>query len=485
MGLTHLPPELLETVVKLSIPESFESVAVTCKRIYSICVPFIKHYNTLRSRFHHFTYYDSSPASPTIMSASTLIKRIAVEPVIARYIRHADFRLDSPRRCLLPPNFSADPDCREDVLRLFANSTYLKQAGLDWKEYLDRIEEHFKPRNFYDKVPHYSQHAAVFLLTLLPNVESLVLPWFWMSLDATDKLIDSVIYESKQPHSFHNRPSLAQVIRVDPYCSSVPQEHFDLNLASPFLALPHIQQFCGPSCVAVDYPDYISPKVPGYRFGETLESVSLTSSCVDGASITRFLANAKRLKSFKYEHSTKSVAPQDWDVCRFISAIECQVGNHLTELSIPLRESSECTSLGKISFRGFSCLRQLEFPLQIVIYNLKAIADQGSTNDESQADNDALFLGDLIPASVSILALFSNGADNHDKALDVVFKDFAAKKETTLPNLKEIYLMCPDDGDVAYKDRCTMLLAEIPKTGVMVYLTSTQPSREMTWIGEP
>ena len=265
----------------------------------------------------------------------------------------------------------------------------------------------------------------------------------------------------------------------------MPQDYFDLNLASPFLALPHIRHFCGPSCVAVDYPDHIPPKVPGYRFGETLESVSLTSSCVDGASFTRFFANAKRLKSFRYEHSAKSVAPQDWDLCRFIAAIERQVGSHLTELSISLRESSECTPLGKISFRGFSCLRQLEFPLEIVTCNLKTIADQGLTNDQLQADSDALFLGDLIPASVFILSLLSHDADNHKKTLDVIFKDFAAKKEITLPNLKEIYLMCPYDAGIAYKDRCNILLAEIPKTGVTFQLSSTRPLSDMTWIGGP
>ena len=85
MTFAHLPSELLEIIIQLSLPEGFESLSVTCKRVHAACVPFIQRHNALRSRFRHFTYYDSSPRTPlTIMSAITLIKRIAVEPAIAR-----------------------------------------------------------------------------------------------------------------------------------------------------------------------------------------------------------------------------------------------------------------------------------------------------------------------------------------------------------------------------------------------------------------
>ena len=483
MALTRLPPELLEPIIKLSIPESFDSLTVTCKKIYMICAPFIQEYNALRSRFRNFAYHDSSPASPTIMSASTLIKRIAVEPIAARYIRHADFRHDSPRRHLLPPNFLADSDCREDVIRLVADSPYLKQAGLGWKEYLDWIEEAFNPRSSYDGIPQYSQYAAAFLLTLLPNVESLILPRYWESLGATNRLIDSVIYGSRQASSFHNSPSLAQVVSSSLCCSSGPREYFDLNLASPFLALPHIRHFNGRSCVAMDSLKNIPSKAPGYRFGETLESITLTSSWVDTAGMTRLLSNAKRLKSFRYEHSTKSVGRQYWDVGEFIAAIERQVGTHLTELSVSLGDTLHGTPPCKISFRGFPCLRQLEFPLEVVMCNLPLIATQGSLNDRLEADSDTLLLGDLVPASVSILSFLSNGWDSYKEALDVIIRDFAAKKGTTLPNLKETFLMCPNRMGVAFKNHYAKLLAGAPRTGVKLHLRSTQPLDDMTWMG--
>lgn len=235
MALTRLPNELIESIITHVLPKGFESLAVTCRRIYALCVPSIKRHDALRSRFHHFTYHENPrDPSPTIATAGDLIKRIAIEPVVARYVRYADFKLDSPRSHIILCGFVRDADCLHDVIRLFAESPYLEQAGL---------EEELNV-NVY-RNPRYSQHAAAFLLTLLPNVDRLILPQFWKPLDATDRLIDAVVRKAKQSHSLFDRPSLAQVTRFEPYVSLVPQDRFDLGWARPFLALPRLRSFQG------------------------------------------------------------------------------------------------------------------------------------------------------------------------------------------------------------------------------------------------
>ncbi len=493
MALTRLPTELLEIIITHVLPEGFESVAVSCRKIYALCIPFIQHHNALRSRFHHFTYHkDQFDPSPAIVTAGELLRRIAVEPVVARYIRYADFKSDSPRSYIIPLGLIGDAhwredDCREDVIRLFATSPYLEQAGLDWKEYLDKIEEE-------RSVNRYSQHAAAFLLTLLPNVERLILPRYWKPLDATDKLIDAVVHKAKQSHSFSDRPSLAQITRFEPYVSLVPQDRFDLGWARPFLALPRIRSFRGPSCVLMDDNDKdIVPRDPHCGFGETLESISFVACCVDEVGIANFLKDTKRLKTLKYSHSTKyNVSPQHWSICKFMEAIERQVGSHLVELSVSIREPFGSLAPGKVSMRGFACLRQLEFPLEIVMCNITAAACQVSTpnktlvegSSDHELDCGALFIGDLVPASVSILSLISRGTDHHDKALDAMFRDFPARKETTLPALKEIHLICPSGADDAYKDHCTRLLAETQEAGVVLLLEPSPHSGSLTWGGE-
>ena len=497
MALTRLPTELLDIIITHVLPEGFESLAVTCRAIYASCIPFLQRHNALRSRFHHFTYDDyRKDPSPTFLTAADLIRRIAVEPVVARYIRYADFSRDSPHGYIIDRGFVAAADRRDDVIRLFASCPYLEQAGLDWKEYLHEIEEGLD----YDEVRRrrlrsyslrcYSQHAAAFLLTLLPNVERLILPQCWKPLDATNKLIIAVVHKTKQVHSLCDRPSLARITEFEPSTSILSHDRFDLGWASPFLALPRIRSFRGPSCVIMDdNHKSIVPKDPHYGFGETLESVSLVACCMDEVGIGDFLKDTKRLKSLRYSHSVKwDLSSQCWDICKFVAAIERQVGSHLVELSVSVGKLYGSIAPGKASMRGFPCLRQLEFPLEIVMCNVTAAACQDSTPNDTlvagssdhKSDRVALLIGDLVPASVSVLSLISHGTDHHDKALDVMFRDFAARKEITLPALTDIHLICPDGADDAYKDHCTRLLVETQKAGVVLHLWPWEQSGALT-----
>lgn len=96
MALTRLPNEVLEQVITHTIPEGFQSVALICRKIYTLCIPHISYHNTLRSHFQRFTYFEKmNDPSFTIRTAFNLIARIAIEPVIARYILNADFKIDS------------------------------------------------------------------------------------------------------------------------------------------------------------------------------------------------------------------------------------------------------------------------------------------------------------------------------------------------------------------------------------------------------
>ncbi|KAK0515059.1 hypothetical protein JMJ35_002438 [Cladonia borealis] len=73
--------------------------------------------------------------------------------------------------------------------------------------------------------------------------------------------------------------------------------------------------------------------------------------------------------------------------------------------------------------------------------------------------------------------------DYHDEGLDIC-RDLAAQKETTLPALKEIHLICLNGVDEADKDHCTSLLAETEKEGVILHLEPRPHSGALTWEGE-
>lgn len=132
MTFVHLPAELLAQIALHTIPEGFESLALTCHKFYTICTPFVQDYTTLRTRFRNFDYYENtSDPINTIRTAFDVITRIAIEPVVARYIRHADFTKDSYFTRGRPRYLLADVHCGGAVLRLLTNSPYLKAAGLD------------------------------------------------------------------------------------------------------------------------------------------------------------------------------------------------------------------------------------------------------------------------------------------------------------------------------------------------------------------
>ena len=487
----QLPNELLVKIVMHVLPEGFESVALTCRRIYALCTPFIEHHNTLRAQFRTFNYFPKQNHPDFVIGTGfDLLTRIAVEPTVARYIREADFHRDGIFR---PCELVADAQPDGPVGRLLAQSPYLKQAGLDWQQYFAKIKEE---EGLFGR---WSPHAAAFLLTLLPNVEKLTLPQRLKSLESTDKLINAIVRKARRPSSLpYDRPSLARCTTFGPAPSFHHSSKFDLDRAKPFLALPCVRNFSGWSCVAIKDKGGMSSLAQNWScdFGQTLEVVYFPGCYIDHVAIADFLKHTPRLRSLTYSHMSKSDPegpPLDWDICKFVTAIEREAGGHLMQLSITIAELRGSVLPGSASLRGFKRLQTLEFPLELAVCNITAaVACQlakakkpmsgGSTDHEAPKApygdyaHKSSFTGDLVPASVSQLSLTSSGTDEHAKALDVMFRDFAAEKDAWLPALQEIHVTCPARADEAYSAQCARLRAEMEELGVVCHLNEYESS---------
>ena len=132
MALIRLPAELLDMIIMHAIPEGFESMATSCKKLHAHCIPFMKQHNAFRSRFHHFAYFKPiGDLTPTTGTAFDIITRIADEPWIARYVRYADFRRDGLHRYAFYGQWLKDVPGSEAIRKLCAASPYFGQAGLD------------------------------------------------------------------------------------------------------------------------------------------------------------------------------------------------------------------------------------------------------------------------------------------------------------------------------------------------------------------
>ncbi|KAL9115728.1 MAG: hypothetical protein Q9227_000096 [Pyrenula ochraceoflavens] len=466
LALDSLPTEILDMIIPDTLPEGFESLALTCKTVYGLCLPFIEHHKHFKSEFETFKYGKTrkDPSSPFIKTAFDLIGHVAKEPLAARYIRVADFIDDGLFSREEPSHHVPDVD-RDRITSLFASSPYLVEAGLDWREYYALSE---KDQQFF----RYSQHAATFLLTLLPNVKNFSMPRFWKSTDKTEKLLRVVIQKARQSPSLASPPSLAQVTRLQSYS----ERQSELTKAIPFLALPLVRSYCDFCSVAVGETSSAAlsfPMIPYHLYGETLRVAHFGSSFINEESIIAFLKHTTRLRTLTYSHRHSN--PYKWDIGKFVAAVEREVGSHLEEFSVSASKLQRDTStVGCVSMRGFHHLRKLEFPLSIVMHNMKndlaQLANSNERSMDSKLGQSKVLIGDLVPPSVSHLVLTSSGTNYDAYLLEVMFRDFAATKSHQLPALREIYLSCPESpsADKKYKTECAKLVAETGAAGVLL-----------------
>lgn len=430
-ALTSLPTELLDKIILHSLAEGFEGLALTCRKLYNLCKPSVKRHNQLRTRFREFTYNkypNNGLLSVHNPPAVDLIQEIAHDPFVARYIRHADFAYDTWPPQARPVQLLLDLDLGGPVVALFAESPYLREAGLDWREHYSLIQEDL------NRPSYYSQHAAAFLLTLLPNITSLKLPCLWRPCEMADKLIHATVRRAvnrpSSSSSLWDRPSLARVTEFEPYSERGPSGHgFDLADAVPFLALPKLRSFRARGCVASDGASIaIASEDAGLPSGETLEAAHLVDSCLGDVAISIFLRRTPNLKELAYSHCTRGQATQDWDVCRLVTAIKREAGSCLESLVI--REFCGSLAPGRLSMRGFQRLRKLQIPLEIAECNLATDASARHKDLMNQELGELQRLTDiLVPASVFELSLHSRDPDRHEKALRVMFYDFSARKD--------------------------------------------------------
>lgn len=455
-----LPTELIEMIIIQAIPEGFESMALTCQKVHAICVPFIDEHKALhkllRSQFNHFSYYNKKNFRHPIPGALELIKCITDNPRIARYILNADFTIDGGHYS----GESLENYHGRDVLkRLLADSPHLQEAGLDWQTYYASIEKDLR-------TGRYSQHAAAFLLTLLPNVENLCLPNQWKSNDATDKLINAVVRQAKQSQLSYGSRSLACVRHLKLPISLTPDKNCELHSVIVFSNLPRIQSLRGYSRVKMDSGRTTTAfKMPYNGFAMSLETVHFAGCSIDETGIAEFLKHSPNLKTLRYSHATAELAAaRDWNIWKFVAAIEREAGNHLEGLSLYYREYRGSIAPGKLSMSGFHRLQNLQLPLEIAIY--------------AEMKNNDPFIDEFIPASVSQLSFITNGSNDHVMTLDVLLRDFANRKmeNLILPALKRICLNCPVRPTNEYKERCASLRMETEKAGLALELVS-----ELAW----
>lgn len=516
MTLLSLPDELLAPIVDHAIPEGFESLCLSCRKLHLLCKPLIKQHNVLRAHFRNFDFYikDKHPTL-TIRTSYELIARIAEEPIVARYIEHADFKQDLRRPIGLRLWFMEDNGYRPEIVRdLFARSRYLE--GEEWQDYFAQYERELEDNQ-------YCQATAAFLLTLLPNVKSVVLPRWWTFDEGTEKLVEGVVEHARKANAIETSASLALLTTLKTGYSLASRQGFVLDKITPLLALPRIHEFHGTTSVfhtEAHSPSSPHQPLPPSIVGGTLQIAHLLGSNLSSAAMASFLRNTRSLKTLLYSHSDKQLCTPIWDICTLVTTIGNEVGSHLEELSITKHDFTGKVALGTADMRGFTRLHKLEFPLDLATCVIRSDLaahcgpeesremDAGEVAEADASYGDRLMCG-LVPSSVTRLFLRSdewektssshdspppletiNGTQvfapkpqQHELTLATMFRGFASKQAAQLPVLREIRVGYHWTAGEAYKARCRGLRAEAEKVDVIVNTDATRWSQILGFAG--
>lgn len=509
-SLLRLPNEILETIVAFTLPDDFERLATASKKLYSLCLPFIPRHNARRAQFTRFEY-GKEPRSLfdlEIRTAWDLIRAIAADPLIPYYIVDADFGNDTTFPRSDAHGLFVDIYSSPDVVTLIETSPYLKEAGIKPFWLVDMIASEInltKRRNLFNR---YSQAAATFVLSLLPNARSLTLPDYWSpseTLSGDKKCLQQLEDFVKAVVGSTNRPSardglaLARLSKLSSSYDGTGERTHGRDCSdhrpwsqkvAPFFALPNLRSLHSRDCV-----EYSIRRQDFVHAGK-LESLHLEDSYFQDGSIPKLIDLVPNLKVFKYSQSNRRCQMRaKWSICSLIDAIGTKLGNHLEELSISALYHTGDFFFEDIHTGRFRQLQKLEFGIELVHIIRDARRcheDEGSTRKMERDNTDSLLClqrslySVVVPPTVVELSIFvrevypgvCSSAEDGDAAAGAVaelFRDFAQDKSSVAPVLKRLHLDCAMDVGEKYKEQCEKTVAEVRQAGVDVHVRT--PSR--------
>lgn len=216
MSLQELPFDVLHQIWQFAAPYDFEACALTCKSLHASAQPLLQRHNALRKQYHSFRLLNriewAADASPEPYTLPQLLCDIAADPIIAEYIIHLDLRhRDSLSLVYEEENdwdiyIRAKMDARSEALwQLMRVSPYFAQLNIapsrirDWFDCILLESVDFGDGQSID-------FAAAFLLSLLPNLQSLALSRDWMVVTVRpDPDMNDLYYSDEDEDDSENR----------------------------------------------------------------------------------------------------------------------------------------------------------------------------------------------------------------------------------------------------------------------------------------
>jgi hypothetical protein len=467
MSLIVLPTELLRQIIKYQLPEGLESVALTCKALYQVSAFFFADHKRMRERYEHFTYStivsDSGEETwdPLTMAtgvkikhAGDLLKRIAEEPIIARYIKTADLKEDA----------SVDEGTTsESVFNRLADDVPLSRLVQDslWP-YLRDVD--LDPETVSLGLSPVAD--TITLLTMLPNIKHLALPsWWgdkWLEDEPLTSVLDAIINRANNRESYQDA-SLSKLSLFAPSLGTGYDTHNSLQVFEAFLALHSLREFYSGSLVAEVASGDGSPFHPRHSsYSPQLGTIELVGCVIGQPELARLLSRTPNLECLRMAHENKyEWLGEYWDVGATMATIQRVAGKHIKELCL---SAINCCTTGTTltDMSGFEVLKTLDLDVGMLLSTPYEYVDEGDESegddvDRAECDWAERFeqlermpshetrLVDLLPASIETVRVRGWGYPTPSsdyapaiKSLRSLFRDFALNRPAQLPALKDI-----------------------------------------------
>ncbi|EQB47198.1 hypothetical protein CGLO_13685 [Colletotrichum gloeosporioides Cg-14] len=416
MALLGLPLELLQRIIKETIPESIENVAVTCSTLHNASKIYLVEHNRLRKRYKHFSYSKytvlkqrgyakvllmfNSRCSPgdrrprhtwkghwdpvtqetgiELQGAIELITEIVRNPVIPRYIETADLKgnvgmTDAPGDMVdehpaLHPLFPRikDEAVIDKLRNLLNDSPYLAEAGIDSEAWLSGM------------LDDTSGHAEVLLLTLLTNVRELALPQSWDQIPGRNSghlrygeetprsdrkiiwsVLDALVRRANDPKIEEAGLSKLEVYR--PFTGTGYECRNAMTVNTPFLAIKSVREAYIGGCIALDDGYTGMPFDPEYpKYSPCLERLDLVGCTFGPEEMRELLSRLPNLKCLHFAYETKwHGCGHNIDAGAMMNAIMESAGETLVELSMWMMVHYGTAGRTLVDMKGFKQLKSL------------------------------------------------------------------------------------------------------------------------------
>lgn len=412
--LQHLPNELLLEIFDLSLPYGFENLVQVCRHFYTLARPRLSHHKELRQSFRYFKFFigwDSWPLSPyTCRDIPELLICIAKEPLIASYIVHANLDDESHTnlKAIKKPRGYREPNwkCEENLIKkLVQSSDILAGTTHGPDEWFNAIMD--------DIMKGFMTHPLLFLLTLLPNVETLVLPWMqvdgWPNgdEDVQEEVLQLMVNRANAVNLMSQALHQLRLVNSTYYFTE-PLKHFlSLNSIREVYGLHQDLGGWEDACETVR----LAP-------GRNLEILELSSYGSDLDQCCILFNNMEHLKELRYHLGML------WSPNEFGQAITQCLGRHLKRLSLTVdADFTYKGTLQQIDFQGLVVLETLE--MDVVLFH--------------ECRNTQLpDLTKLLPRSLRLFRLFGYQILLDSRCLKKLFVGFESRRKETFPFLETV-----------------------------------------------